>query len=88
MPSGCWKWGSRLVIGLQNAKAILLWSATITGVVFQDYEKFRRLCYLNDLKRLWENYKLSYHVLINGRLSFESILCHLHSTEMTIVKTP
>ncbi|KRZ82379.1 hypothetical protein T08_10611 [Trichinella sp. T8] len=33
-------------IGLQNAKAILLWSATITGVVFQDYEKFRRLCYL------------------------------------------
>ncbi|KRY45121.1 hypothetical protein T03_13391 [Trichinella britovi] len=34
-------------IGLQNAEAILLWSATITGVVFQDYEKFRRLCYLN-----------------------------------------
>ncbi|KRX33435.1 hypothetical protein T05_1172, partial [Trichinella murrelli] len=34
-------------IGLQNAEAILLWNATITGVVFQDYEKFRRLCYLN-----------------------------------------
>ncbi|KRY44850.1 hypothetical protein T03_8445, partial [Trichinella britovi] len=58
---------------LQNAEAILLWSATITGVVFQDYEKFRRLCYLLE----------SRHVI-----SRQLVLCHLHSTEMTIVKTP